>query len=129
MNVRTVRNRSHHHLPVMIELTMTKTSVICFTLIYMLTIHSTMAQSYQPSPENLKNREWFQDAKFGLFIHWGIYALPARHEWIKNREKISDEDYQKYFDHFDPDLYNPSTWAQAAKNAGMKYFLNGCFAG
>jgi alpha-L-fucosidase len=46
--------------------------------------------------------------------------LPARHEWIKNREKISDEDYQKYFDHFDPDLYNPSTWAQAAKNAGMK---------
>ena len=58
-----------------------------------------------------------------MFIHWGIYSLPARHEWIKNREQISDEDYQKYFDHFDPDLYDPSIWAQAARRAGMKYFV------
>ena len=64
--------------------------------------------------------DWFVHDRFGLFIHWGIYALPARHEWIKNRELISDEDYQKYFDHFDPDLYDPSVWAQEAKNAGMK---------
>ena len=66
---------------------------------------------------------WFVHDRFGLFIHWGIYSAAARHEWVKNREKISDEDYQKYFDHFNPDLYNPEAWAQEAKNAGMKYFV------
>jgi alpha-L-fucosidase len=66
---------------------------------------------------------WFVHDRFGLFIHWGIYALAARHEWIKHVEKISDEDYQKYFDHFYPDLYDPAVWAREAKNAGMKYFV------
>jgi alpha-L-fucosidase len=66
---------------------------------------------------------WFTQARFGLFIHWGIYALPARHEWVKNPEIISDEDYRKYFDHFDPDLYDPTIWAREAKNAGMKSFV------
>lgn len=64
---------------------------------------------------------WFIHDRFGLFIHWGIYAAAARHEWVKNREKITDERYQRYFDHFDPDLYDPRAWAQAAKRAGMKY--------
>ncbi len=67
------------------------------------------------------NTDWFVHDRFGLFIHWGLYALPARHEWVKNRELICDEDYQKYFDHFDPDLYDPTAWAQEARNAGMKY--------
>ena len=67
--------------------------------------------------------EWWTDARFGMFIHWGLYALPARHEWVKNREEISDEDYQIYFDHFNPDLYDPVEWARAAKKAGMKYVV------
>jgi alpha-L-fucosidase len=71
----------------------------------------------------MTDKTWFTHDRFGLFIHWGIYSAAARHEWIKNREMISDEDYQKYFDYFDPDLYNPSAWAQEAKNAGMKYFV------
>ena len=66
---------------------------------------------------------WWTDARFGMFIHWGLYALPARHEWVKNQEHITDADYQKYFDHFNPDLFNPQEWARAAKNAGMKYFV------
>jgi alpha-L-fucosidase len=66
---------------------------------------------------------WFIHDRFGLFIHWGIYALPARHEWVKNRERISDADYQRYFDHFDPDLCDPTLWAREAKNAGMRYFV------
>lgn len=66
---------------------------------------------------------WFVHDRFGLFIHWGIYALAARHEWVKNRERIGDEEYRKYFDHFDPDLYDPRVWAQEARNAGMKYFV------
>ncbi len=67
--------------------------------------------------------DWFVHDRFGLFIHWGIYALAARHEWVKNRERIRDEDYQRYFDHFDPDLYDPAEWAWEAKNAGMKYVV------
>lgn len=66
---------------------------------------------------------WFLHDRFGMFIHWGIYALPARHEWIRNRELISNEDYQKYFDHFDPDLYDPQKWVQMAQAAGMKYLV------
>ena len=65
--------------------------------------------------------EKFRDWRFGLFVHWGLYSLPARHEWVKNRERLTDEDYQQYFDHFDPDLYDPREWADAAAEAGMKY--------
>lgn len=56
-----------------------------------------------------------------MFIHWGLYAMPARHEWIKTREMIPEEKYDKYFRHFDPDLYDPQDWARQAKAAGMKY--------
>ncbi|MFC1479166.1 alpha-L-fucosidase [Planctomycetota bacterium] len=69
------------------------------------------------------NTSWFVHDRFGMFIHWGLYALPARHEWVKSREQINDEEYQKYFKHFDPDLYDPDLWAEAASNAGMKYFV------
>jgi alpha-L-fucosidase len=62
---------------------------------------------------------WWQDARFGMFIHWGTYAMAARHEWIRNYEQISGEDYQKYFDYFDPDLFDPKAWAAMAKKAGM----------
>lgn len=60
---------------------------------------------------------WFVRDRFGMFIHWGLYALPARHEWIKMREKIDDDTYEQYFRHFDPDLYDPRLWAQAASRA------------
>jgi alpha-L-fucosidase len=58
-----------------------------------------------------------------MFIHWGLYALAARHEWVKNRERLTDEAYQPYFDHFNPDLYDPEAWAAAARDAGMKYVV------
>ncbi len=67
--------------------------------------------------------KWWVHGRFGMFIHWGLYALPARHEWVKSWEKISDEDYYKYFKHFNPDLYDPEVWARVAKDAGMKYFV------
>jgi alpha-L-fucosidase len=67
---------------------------------------------------------WFVQARFGMFIHWGLYALAARHEWVKHNESIPNEVYDaKYFKHFDPDLYDPKLWAQAASGAGMKYFV------
>ena len=67
--------------------------------------------------------DWFVKARFGMFITWGLYALPARHEWVKKRECLSDAAYQKYFEHFDPDLYDPQAWAAEARNAGMQYFV------
>ncbi|MDQ3327488.1 MAG: alpha-L-fucosidase, partial [Chloroflexota bacterium] len=66
---------------------------------------------------------WFTHDRFGLFIHWGAYSLAARHEWVRQRERIRDEEYQRYVDHFSPDLYDPNVWAREAKNAGMKYFV------
>ncbi|MFZ9857420.1 MAG: alpha-L-fucosidase [Roseiflexaceae bacterium] len=66
---------------------------------------------------------WFVQDRFGMFIHWGLYAMPARHEWIRSREEISIADYQRYFEHFNPDLFDPKEWARMAKLAGMKYFV------
>ncbi len=66
---------------------------------------------------------WFTTDRFGMFIHWGLYALPARHEWVKSREEITDEQYQPYFDHFNPTLYDPAEWARAAWEAGMRYVV------
>ncbi len=68
--------------------------------------------------------KWFVQDRFGMFIHWGLYSMPARHEWVRHNEKITNEVYdEKYFKHFDPDLYDPDRWAEAAANAGMKYFV------
>ncbi|MCM8815347.1 MAG: alpha-L-fucosidase, partial [Candidatus Omnitrophica bacterium] len=64
---------------------------------------------------------WFVHDRFGMFIHWGIYAMPARHEWVKNREEIPDEKYDIYFKNFNPDLFDASQWAKMAKQTGMKY--------
>jgi alpha-L-fucosidase len=71
---------------------------------------------------------WFTEARFGLFVHWGLYAIPARassgnglSEWIMHNERLTDDQYAEYFERFDPDLYDPRAWAKAAKAAGMKY--------
>lgn len=69
------------------------------------------------------NMEWFVQDRFGMFIHWGTYAAAARHEWVKHREEIPDDVYEKYFHHFNPDLFDPSLWARMARAAGMKYLV------
>ncbi len=67
--------------------------------------------------------KWWLEARFGMFIHWGLYALPARHEWVASREHLTNAAYQRYFEHFDPDLYDPAEWARTAKTAGMRYVV------
>ncbi len=64
---------------------------------------------------------WFTHDRFGMFIHFGLYSMPARHEWIKGEEKISEEHYDKYFKYFNPDLFDAAQWAKKAKKAGMRY--------
>ncbi len=80
------------------------------------------AQSPAPADFRPPDRlAWWTEARFGMFIHWGLYALPARHEWVKKDERLTNEEYEKYFRLFDPDLYNPRDWARAARAAGMRY--------
>jgi alpha-L-fucosidase len=68
-----------------------------------------------------KRTEWFMHDRFGMFIHWGLYAIPARGEWVRSVEKISKEDYEVYFEEFNPVDFDPKKWAKMAKDAGMKY--------
>jgi alpha-L-fucosidase len=67
--------------------------------------------------------DWFVHDRFGMFVHWGLYALPARHEWVQSQERLAPEDYRRYFERFNPDQYDPAQWAGAAKAAGMKYVV------
>jgi len=71
--------------------------------------------------EIMQRTEWFRKARFGLFVHYGLYSINGTHEWCKSRERITTEDYQKYFDSFTAEPYDPKAWAKMAKNAGMKY--------
>ncbi len=63
----------------------------------------------------------FRERRFGLFVHWGLYAAAARNEWMRHRERTPDDEYQRYFEHFDPDLYDPGEWVRLAEAAGMRY--------
>ncbi len=71
--------------------------------------------------EKLKRVASWQHDRFGMFIHFGLYSLPARHEWCQSREMIAAESYQRYFDNFNPDRLDARKWAKAAKRAGMRY--------
>jgi alpha-L-fucosidase len=100
-----------------------KKLVLAVTLLAVM-FQATNAQQklFKETDEQKKERmAWWVNDRFGMFIHWGLYALPARHEWVKNQERITDENYQKYFENFNPDMYNPREWAKMAKAAGMKY--------
>jgi alpha-L-fucosidase len=78
-----------------------------------------MTQTYVE--QRTERTKWFLHDRFGMFIHWGLYAIPARGEWVKCNDRLSNEDYQVYFDEFNPERYDPRAWAKAAKAAGMKY--------
>jgi alpha-L-fucosidase len=78
---------------------------------------------YHPKPTQ-GDTGWFVHDRFGMFIHWGLYALPSRHEWVQSQERIAPEVYyEKYFTRFNPTRYDPRLWAQAARAAGMKYVV------
>ena len=65
--------------------------------------------------------QWFTAARFGMFIHWGLYAIPARGEWVRSTEQMPEEDYLPYFDEFTAEDFDAHAWARAAKAAGMQY--------
>ena len=77
--------------------------------------------SNETAAQKTERMAWWSHDRFGMFIHWGLYSMPARHEWVKNYERMNNDQYQLYFDLFNPDMYDPRSWAKAAKAAGMKY--------
>ncbi len=79
------------------------------------------AQSYQPTIENLVAREWFENAKFGMFIHWGVYSVLGDGEWVMNNQNISISEYEKLPAFFNPIDFDAKEWVSLAKSAGMKY--------
>ena len=70
-----------------------------------------------------QTRQWFREAKFGMFIHWGVYALLGKGEWIRNVGKIPQEEYAKLPPKFNPTKFDPGDWADLAKRAGMEYMV------
>src|ERR1700759_3502731 len=84
-------------------------------------VYSLSAQPYTPTPENLAARQWFSNAKFGLFIHWGPFSIPGDGEWVMQNRNITVKNYTRLMDFFDPEKFDAAQWVSMAKNAGMKY--------
>jgi alpha-L-fucosidase len=105
-----------------------KKSIIVFTALF-LVFQTTIAQQLT----NDQRMAWWREARFGMFIHWGVYAIPAGTwdgrqiggigEWIMNRGKIPVADYQRMAKDFNPVKYDPDAWVRMAKDAGMKYIV------
>ena len=101
------------------------------------TTKATKKEWIDPMKETKEQRDarmgWWRDAKFGMFIHWGVYAVPAGRyhgkevrgigEWIMNRAKIPVAEYKSYAKKFNPVKYDPDAWVRLAKEAGMKYIV------
>jgi alpha-L-fucosidase len=77
--------------------------------------------SYRPSAANLAARDWFQDARFGMFIHWGVYSVPARGEWVMEHEHIPVSEYEKFAPQFNPTQFSAQEIVALARRAGMRY--------
>jgi alpha-L-fucosidase len=101
-------------------------------LIGVIIVPSVLAQA-MGTPEHEKRIRWFREAKFGLFVHWGLYAIPAGEwkgepiagigEWIMNRAKIPVREYEQLSARFNPVKFNAEEWVQLAVDAGMKYLV------
>ena len=94
--------------------TLLGTSVMC----------AQTSSSYTPTPENLQERQNFSDAKFGIFLHWGIYSMFGQGEWYMTNENIDCHEYAKAASGFYPSRFNAKEWVAAFKAAGAKYI---CF--
>lgn len=82
------------------------------------------AQDYSPTEENLKSRQEFRDARFGIFLHWGLYAMLATGEWTMTNNNLNYKEYAKLAGGFYPSRFNAAEWVSAIKASGAKYI---CF--
>ena len=101
-----------------------KKGIISLLLAAGLSLPIVAQEGYQPTPENLKARQEFQDNKFGIFLHYGIYSMMADGEWVMNNRNLNYEEYAKLAGGFYPANFNAAEWVAAFKAAGAKYI---CF--
>ena len=85
---------------------------------------SAQTATYTPTPENIQARQEFQDNKFGIFLHWGIYSMTVQGEWYMNNRNIHRDEYAKLASGFYPSRFNAAEWVSAIKASGAKYI---CF--
>lgn len=90
-------------------------------ILFCFTVFQSIQAQYTPTPQNLAARQWFEDARFGLFIHWGPFSIPGSGEWVMNNRNITVKNYTRLMDFFNPIDFDAAAWVAAAKNAGMKY--------
>ena len=86
-----------------------------------LSLNVASAQAYQPSPQIKQAQQEFQDQKFGIFLHWGIYSMLGDGEWVMNNRSINYEEYPHLADGFYPSKFNADEWVAAFKDAGARY--------
>jgi alpha-L-fucosidase len=115
------------------DLAMRSTFLVCAALAAFVTM--PLRQNLAPAPDAAQEKrlQWFREAKYGLFIHWGLYAIPAGEwhgkrslglgEWIMNRSQIPVRDYERLASQFNPVKFNADDWVRLAKDAGMKYIV------
>ena len=115
---------------------MKKSMIICSIGLYMLqmmacTTASRSEEEAQVKIDKDERMEWWREAKFGLFVHWGVYAVPAGKygentnygEWIMHRARIPSAEYKEYAHQFNPTKYDPAAWVKVAREAGMRYIV------
>ncbi|TDU43050.1 alpha-L-fucosidase [Gelidibacter sediminis] len=98
-----------------------KRIIIIALLLFGLTSEVSAQTDYQPTQSNLEARQWFDEAKFGLFIHWGVYSILGDGEWVMNNQNIAIDAYEKLPSFFNPTEFDAEAWVKMAKDAGMKY--------
>ena len=101
-----------------------KTSFLALALLCASLALPVRAQSYTPTEENLKSRQEFRDARFGIFLHWGLYAMLATGEWTMTNHNLNYKEYAKLAGGFYPSKFNAAEWVAAIKASGAKYI---CF--
>jgi alpha-L-fucosidase len=92
-------------------------------LVLSLTAAAAAPQAMQPPLSETERTQWFRDAKFGMFIHWGAYSVIGRHEWSRETLQIPRADYDKFVHRFNPVHFNADAWVNLAGNAGAKYIV------
>ncbi|MDR1368596.1 MAG: alpha-L-fucosidase [Dysgonamonadaceae bacterium] len=94
---------------------------LVFAIMLALSMPVFSQTSYTPTKENLETRKWFEEARFGMFIHFGPYAVLGNGEWVMNNRNIKVNDYQRLIKFFNPKDFDAAQWVAVAKSAGMKY--------
>ncbi len=97
--------------------------IVSICLLFIFTGMAAAQGTSDINPAKKERMQWWSDATFGMFIHWGIYVVPAHAEWYMNNGHVPREKYEKYTSQFDPHHFNADYWVRVAKNAGMKYLV------